>query len=89
MFCIKIAGLSIGIDNKYDLVLRVCRDYICREIPVFSVSAEEDEIDYEISLAQREVSRAYAESICIYRKIGLSPFIILALSPKYLSQSEV
>ncbi len=69
MFCIKIAGLCIGIDNKYDLVLRVCRDYICREIPAFSVIAEEDEIDYEISLAQREVSRAYAESICIYRKI--------------------
>ncbi len=72
MFYIKMADLTIAIDNRYGHIVDLCKDYIVEEtvIPHMTARATEEEIDKEISLTtDRKVSRAYAESICVYRNI--------------------
>lgn len=69
MFCIKIAGLTVGIDNRYRHVENLCRDYICHGEPSFCVRVTDDEIKTEMATANSEVTPDYAESICIYRAI--------------------
>ncbi len=70
MFSIRIADINVGIDNRYDGVRRLCRDYcIDSAATEFTASASDSEIAEEIKASERPVSPAYAESICIYRKI--------------------
>ena len=69
MFVIGIAGKTVGIDNRYALVRRLCADYICDESPDFTVCASDSEIENEKRAAVSSVSDAYAESVCIYRNI--------------------
>ncbi len=71
MVYIKIADLKIKIENKYDYVCWLCKDYIIDECEDFdlSVSVSEKEIDDEISVAEVSVSRGYAEGVCVYRNI--------------------
>ncbi|MBO5415700.1 MAG: hypothetical protein J6A83_03645 [Clostridia bacterium] len=71
MLYIKIADLKIQIDNKYNYVRGLCRDYIIDECEDFdlSISVSEKEIDDEIAVAEVAVSRGYAEGVCIYRNI--------------------
>lgn len=69
MFCIRIADIPIGIENHYPFVQNYCRDYIVSdEVPAFTVSVSEEEILSEQNGDMR-FSKAYCESLCIYRKI--------------------
>lgn len=71
MLYIVIAGLKICIKNKYDHVQKLCASYACEptDHADIEVSISEELIDEEIGAAELEVSRGYAESICIYREI--------------------
>ena len=71
MFSIRIAELNIGINNKCEYVERFCRDYIIgNDEPLdFSVDITENDIDAEVASSTINVSRGYAESICVYREI--------------------
>ena len=71
MLYIKIADLKIKIENKYDYVRWLCKDYVIDECEDYDlcVSVSESMIDNEISMAEGEVSRGYAEGVCIYREI--------------------
>lgn len=74
-FQIKIAGLVIGINNKYKYVSRLCEEYkvvpgIDMEKEVFSVSASEEEILKE-QAGNTWFSLPYCESLCLYRAICL------------------
>lgn len=69
VFTIKIAGISVGIDNRHEGVRRLCRDYLTDETPEFTVSVCDSEIESEVSASLTPVTPAYAESICLYRKI--------------------
>ena len=71
MFKINIANLVIGIDNKYEYVRWLCREYETdMEKTDFWVSATEQEIakEQEESGAQ---PHWYCESVCLYRNICL------------------
>lgn len=72
MFNIKMADLIIGIDNKFDFVKRLCRDYIVSnsEKTDFIVSASDDDINHEKEISQQDFSDGYLESVCIYRNIS-------------------
>lgn len=77
MFCIKIAGIVVRIDNKYSLTEKICKDYIFNtESYDLSVCASDAEINAEIiassELYGRKVSASHAESSCIYRNICLA-----------------
>ncbi len=71
MFYIRIADINICIDNKYKYVRNLCRDYTIEpvEAPDMTVEISEEEINKEITAADIEVSPAYAEGVCVYRKI--------------------
>ena len=70
MTVIKIAGLNIGIDNRYPPLELQVRDYITNEAPLFCVSVTEAEIDGEKSFSATDRPRGYYESIVAYRKIA-------------------
>lgn len=69
MMTIGIAGLPIGIDNRYPYLTNLCADYLTDEPPLFTVRADDDEI--------REESRVSGirdpgclESTVVYRAIA-------------------
>lgn len=71
MFCIKIANIPIGIENKYSYVFRLCEDYAVEgEKPTFTVSVTEEDIIKEQN-GELRFPKGYCESLCIYRKICL------------------
>ena len=68
MFVISLAGVRIGIDNRYSFVERQCRSYACEGEEVdFSVRVTPEEIREEAK--NGDFSDGYCESICVYRRI--------------------
>lgn len=70
MINIKLANLVFAIDNKYDFIEKLARDYITDEEPLFSVFATEEEIEKEGKCEEGNFSQGYLESIVVYRKIA-------------------
>ena len=76
MITIELAGLPIGIENRYPFVARMCRDYITEKTPLFTVSAREEDIDNECEQVRHingitsDLPRGYLESIVLYREIA-------------------
>ena len=69
MFCIKIADIPVGIDNRYPYVWNMCREFEVKNVnPAFTVSVSEEEISEE-QAGELSYSRGYCESLCLYRKI--------------------
>lgn len=70
MFAIKVAGFTVGIDNKYDFVKRQCEKYIVSASNCdFSVFCSDKELSFEKNDAGIEYPKGYTESICIYKRI--------------------
>lgn len=68
MFVIELAGIRIGIDNRYSFIERQCRGFVCEgSDAAFVVSVTNDEILEEQKYG--EFSDGYCESICLYRHI--------------------
>lgn len=45
MFCVQLAGIVIEIDNRYEHIHRICKDYIVEgKEPSFTVHVTEEEI---------------------------------------------
>lgn len=80
MFRIQIAGIPIGIDNRFAYVRGLCSQYLTQEEPCFTVRASAEELareaDTDLILRQDLVHDAlllwgYYESLCLYRAICL------------------
>ena len=70
MITINIAGLPIGIDNRYEHIKKMAKDYLTDEPPLFTVSVTDEEIEEEKSFSETECSDAYYEGIVAYRHIA-------------------
>lgn len=70
MLVIKLADLVIGIENKYGLIERQVRDYITDEMPTFTVTVTDEDIEREGAMAEEEYTPPYLEFIAAYRKIA-------------------
>lgn len=70
MFCIRIAGLPIGMDNQYSYVRWLCRDYLTEEAPLFTVRATREELLRQQN-ADPRFPLPYRESLCLYRALCL------------------
>lgn len=70
MLTVRIAGLVIGIENKYRHVEHLVRDYLTPETPEFTVSATEADIERERAASEGDFSPGYLESTVVYRKIA-------------------
>ncbi len=68
MFVICLAELNIAIENKYDYIKDMCRDYITENKADFCVSATDEEINAEGH--GKDFDKGYLESLAIYRKIA-------------------
>ncbi len=71
MFCIRIADITVAIENKYEYVKLLCKDY---EIPMpdeidMTVCVSEADIHQEMETAEVKITAAYAEGVCVYRQI--------------------
>lgn len=70
MFCIRIADIVFGIDNKYEYVKKLCHDYIVEScMPCMTVSVTEEQIKAEMEISDFAINPAYAEGVCVYRNI--------------------
>lgn len=70
MIKIKIAGLVVGINNKYGYIERLAADYLTDEAPDFTVEATEEQICEEGGILDVKFSDGYLESIVVYRNIA-------------------
>ena len=69
MFNIMLAGISVGIDNRYAYVENISRDFLTDDAPRFSVKATDSELEDELAL-DTGASVELCESIVLYRKIA-------------------
>ena len=70
MFRIRIAGVTVEIDNRHNYVYEQCRDYLCREgMPAFRVSVTEAEVRAFLGECGRPMTAPEAESHLLYRHI--------------------
>ncbi len=71
MFTIKIADITVQIDNRYALVHRLCERYLVEssEAADLTVSVSEEEIERQLQAADICTTKGYAESVCVYRHI--------------------
>ena len=68
MFTIQLAGQPYTIDNHYDYIEKMCRDYYCEE-PGLPVSVTEEEILRE-QTGEVPHSPRYLETLAVYRRIA-------------------
>ena len=75
MFCIRIADLNIEINNQYEYVEKMCRDYIVGADTYTSadmyIEVTDEDIEKEKGESEAAFSSGYCESICIYREISM------------------
>ena len=73
MFQIETAGLVIRIENRFDYVKNLCREYITDEnrLPDITVAVSEEELRAEIEKApELFFGDGYAEGVVVYEKIS-------------------
>ena len=70
MFCIRLAGITVEIDNRHNYVFEQCADYLCADsTPAFRVAVSTaDAIAYQAACG-RPVTLPEAESYLLYRRI--------------------
>ena len=74
MFKIKIADFIVEIDNKYNNILNLCRNYIVEDDAAdFTIFCTDEDIEAEIANYEDPsyANSGYSESICLYRKLCL------------------
>ena len=68
MITISLAGIRVGIDNRFSYIERQCADFRCDGEPIdFTVSVTPEEILEEQKFGA--FPDGYCESICLYRHI--------------------
>jgi hypothetical protein len=70
MRVIKIAGIPIGIDARYEYTENYVSEFLCDDAPLFTVSATDAEIENECKISGIRVANQYAEHVVMYRKIA-------------------
>ena len=69
MFNISLAGISVGIDNRYAEIENISRDFLTDEPAEFTVRATDAELQAELALGTGAPPEL-CESIVLYRKIA-------------------
>lgn len=70
MFTISVAGITVGILNKYKHIEHIARAYRTEQEPDFTVEATEAEMERERAQCELELHDGYIESTVIHRKIA-------------------
>ncbi len=70
MFVIKIAGITVGINNKHELIENLYKDYITDEPPLFTVEASSEDEEYNKLKHNIDPIDPYGENMSIFRRIS-------------------
>ena len=70
MTTIKIAGLPIGINNRFEYTRQMSLDYLTDEEPIFTVTPTADDIEKERALGDSSFPDDYIERLVAYRHIA-------------------
>ncbi len=70
MIKIKIAGIPIGIENRYTDIEMISRGYRTDETPVFTVTASDEDLEREQRDFSEPLPRDVLESTAIHRNIA-------------------
>ena len=70
MITIKIAGIPIGLECRYEYTKEYVKDYLTDEEPIFTVSASDEDIEREHVISGVRVPDYYAENVVLYRRIA-------------------
>lgn len=71
MITIKVADLTVAIQNRYPYTELLCREYRTdTQYADFSVSVTEEELAEEMAQAEEPCDKSYAEAVCVHRKIA-------------------
>lgn len=72
MFLIRMAGLTVQINNHFPYVRALCEEYVVQDgVPDLAVSASKEEILQEMARSEWGGVPALCEALCIYRNICL------------------
>jgi len=71
MVKIKLADISIQLDNRYPDLEQLCRGYETQEPPQMVLSVTPEEIAEEGRCQTYTFSNGYLETVCLYRKLAL------------------
>ena len=70
MFRIRLAGMTVEIDNRHNYVYELCRDYLCFDsAPAFRVAVSTAETQAYQAACGRPMTLPEAESHLLYRRI--------------------
>ena len=71
MFNVELAGISIGLEDRYGLLYDHCKDYLTEKPSLFDVFVSDEEIKAEVDRREPGApdSMAYGELVCVYRTI--------------------
>ncbi len=70
MFRIRLAGITVEIDNRHNLVFEQCKDYLCDDCaPAFRVAVSTAETQTYQASCGRPMTLPEAESYLLYRRI--------------------
>ena len=72
LFQIELAGISIGLSDRYGALKRHCKDYLTDQPPLFFVEVSDEEIRRAMALSddpRLKTDPASAELVCVYRAI--------------------
>ena len=71
MITIKIAGICVGLQNRYPDLEMLCRGYETEEPPVFCLEVSQEEMEAERHSQEHPFPDGYLETVCIYRQLAL------------------
>ena len=71
MVNIKLADISIRMENRYPELEILCRGYETEEAPLLTLSVTQAEIEEERTRQAEIFTDGYLETVCLYRKLAL------------------
>ena len=70
MFRVRLAGITVEIDNRHNFVFELCKDYLCFDCaPAFRVAVSTAEAQAYQDTCGRPLTLPEAESYLLYRRI--------------------
>lgn len=68
---VKLANVSVELNNRYAELEILCQDYLTNEKPVTTLSVTQEEIEEERTKQADIFTDGYLETVCLYRKLAL------------------
>ena len=70
MFTVRLAGITVEIDNRHNFVYEQCAEYLCADsVPAFRVAVSTADAEAYRASCGRPLTLPEAESYLLYRRI--------------------